>query len=270
MAEPLDTVVSIETPEHIVFQHRVAGPARRAMAHLVDLVLCYTAVFILAVLVMLTMVGASSLADMFGDTLKIGLGLILIALFLAQWVWFAAWEGLRGTTPGKKAFGLRVVTVTGRPIGLGQAMLRNVLRVADMLPTAYLVGVAAMALSKRFQRIGDLVGGTLVVQVDRAKVANANVLWPPPQPWEISALPSDVALDADERAAIELFLRRRGALGHAREHELASMIAAPLAQRLGWNGPVLDPVRTLALLYDRAANTGRGDAPVSSRSVSSP
>jgi uncharacterized RDD family membrane protein YckC len=265
MTEPLDTVVSIETPEHIVFQHRVAGPARRAMAHVVDLILCYTAVTVLAVLVGLAFLGAASLTEMFGDTTKIGVGLILIALFCAQWVWFVVWEGLRGSTPGKKAFGLRVVTVTGRPIGLGQAMLRNVLRVADLLPTAYLAGVASMALSKRFQRIGDLVAGTLVVNVDRAKVASANVLWPPPQPWEVAALPADVALDADERAAIELFLRRRGALGHAREHELASMIAAPLAKRLGWQGPVLDPVRTLALLYDRAANTGRGDAPVSSR-----
>ncbi|MGZ3422823.1 MAG: RDD family protein [Polyangiales bacterium] len=267
MAEPLDTVVSIETPEHIVFQHRVAGPARRAMAHLVDLVLCYTAVIVLAIIVVIAFVGASSLSEAFGDTMKVGLGLILIVLFIAQWVWFAAWEGLRGSTPGKKAFGLRVVTVTGRPIGMGQSMLRNVLRAADLLPTAYLVGVASMALSKRFQRIGDLVAGTLVVHVERAKVASPNVLWPPPQPWEVAALPSDVSLDADERAAIELFLRRRGALGHAREHELANMIAAPLAHRLGWNGPVLDPVRTLALLYDRAANTGRGDAPVSSRSA---
>lgn len=269
--EALDTAVSIETPEHIVFQYRVAGPARRAMAHLVDLVLCYAAVAFIAVIVMIAFVGGlGSLSGAVEDTMKMGIGLLLLALFIAQWVWFVVWEGARGSTPGKRAFGLRVVTVTGRPIGYGQAALRNVLRAADLLPTMYLVGVATMALSKRFQRLGDLVAGTLVVQNERAKVAAPNVLWPPPQPWEVAAVPRDVALDADERAAIELFLRRRGALGHAREHELASMIAVPLAARHGWQGPVLDPVRTLALLYDRATNVGRTDAPPSSRSLPPP
>ena len=38
---PLDTDVAIETPEHIVFRHRVAGPARRLVAYLIDMVVCY-------------------------------------------------------------------------------------------------------------------------------------------------------------------------------------------------------------------------------------
>ena len=36
----LDTAVAIETPEHIVFHHRLAGPARRRLAHVIDLGLC--------------------------------------------------------------------------------------------------------------------------------------------------------------------------------------------------------------------------------------
>jgi len=263
----LDTVVSIETPEHIVFQHRVAGPARRAIAHLVDLVLCYLALFILSALVLFVAVGMSSFGSALDDTLKLGIGVLLVLAFLAQWVWFVAWEGLRGDTPGKRALGLRVVTVTGRPIGFSHAVLRNVLRAADMLPTGYLVGCTAMALSPRFQRIGDMVAGTLVVFADRARAhaAQRHALWPPPYPHELEAVPPEVLLDAEERAALELFLRRRGTLGPAREHELASVIVAPLALRHGWRGPILDPVRTLCLLYDRAADTGRVDAPASSR-----
>ncbi len=260
MTAPLDTVVSIETPEHIVFQHRVAGPARRAVAHLLDLLLCYSAVAVIGFVLIAAIAGAGAFAFRIDDTFKLGIGVLLILLFVAQWVWFAAWEALRGDTPGKRILGLRVVTTTGRPIGFSQAALRNVLRAADMLPTAYLVGVAAMVLSSRFQRLGDMVAGTLVVASERARSqtrAQAQVLWPPPQPWELAALPQTVALDADEREALELFLRRRGTLGVAREHELAAMIAGPLAARHGWNGPVLDPVRTLALLNDRAASAGR-------------
>jgi hypothetical protein len=64
-----------------------------------------------------------------------------------------------------------------------------------------------------------------------------------------------------------MFLRRRARLGRARELELAQMIASPLADRFGFRAQ--DPSRTLALLYDRAANAGRVDLPPSSRTPGS-
>ena len=63
-------------------------------------------------------------------------------------------------------------------------------------------------------------------------------------------------------------------LGPARENELASMIVEPLAERFGFRFPdrgdsprLVDPVRPLALLYDRAANAGRTEGPPSSRTA---
>lgn len=262
----IDTVVSIETPEHIVFQHRVAGPARRAMAHLVDLALCYGAAFLVGVVTLMLVLGLVSIGAAALEILKLGVGLLFVLMFIVQWVWFAAWETIRGDTPGKRAFGLRVVTTSGRPIGFREAALRNLLRAADLLPSGYLAGVITMAISPRFQRIGDLVAGTLVVADARVTRAQQRFqLWPPPYPHELAALPPEVVLDAEERGAIELFLRRVGTLGMAREQELAAMIVEGFARRHGWQGPVLDPVRTIALLYDRGANTGRVDAPPSSR-----
>jgi hypothetical protein len=103
----------------------------------------------------------------------------------------------------------------------------------------------------------------MVIVPDRPRAAALIRLWPPAQPGELRELPDEVRLDAEERNALEMFLRRRGTLGPAREHELASMIAEPLGARFGFRSP--DPVRTLALLYDRAANAGRTEAPPSSR-----
>jgi drug/metabolite transporter (DMT)-like permease len=74
-------------------------------------------------------------------------GFFLVLLFAIQWVYFVVWDALRGRSPGKAAFGLRVVTTSGRPIGWRAAALRNLLRAADALPTAYIVGVTAMALN---------------------------------------------------------------------------------------------------------------------------
>ena len=104
--------------------------------------------------------------------------------------------------------------------------------------------------------------------VERASAAAPlPILWPPAQPYELEQLPADLRLDADERQAIELFLRRQARLGPARANELAAMIAGPLAERYDFRGP--DPSRMLALFYDRAANAGRLDAPPSSRTPGS-
>lgn len=259
-ASPLDNAVAIETPEHIIFHYRVAGPARRCLAYLLDLLICYGALFVLALILIMIAVGGgfgemSSMAKAMG-------GFFLVLLFAVQWVYFVVWDALRGRSPGKAAFGLRVVTTTGRPIGWRAAALRNLLRAADALPTAYIVGVAAMALNRRFQRLGDLVAGTMVIVPEDARAAKPLELHPPAWPQELATLPDEVILDADERVAIEMFLRRRHSLGRAREHELASMIAGPIALRLGFRHE--DPARLLAIVYDRAVNIGRSEAPPSS------
>jgi uncharacterized RDD family membrane protein YckC len=262
---PLDTDVAIETPEHIVFRHRVAGPARRLFAYLVDLLVCYGVFALVAVVALIASVGAGQLLDTAKDGFGAGAGFLLVVLFAIQWVYFAALEGWRGTTPGKAAMGLRVVTTSGRPIELRAAALRNVLRAADALPLTYsagvlsIAGLASMSATRRFQRLGDVVAGTMVVVAERARATAPIVLAPPPTAEELARLPAQVHLDADERQAIEMFLRRRDRLGRARENELAAMMAPLLRARFaGLEGT--DPARALALLYDRAANAGRRDS----------
>ena len=207
MDAPLDTDVAIEAPEHIVFSHRIAGPGRRAVAYVIDLVVCYGAVLLFAILILFASGGAAAVTGALGGLEGVGIGLILLAVFAAQWLDFVAWEGISGRTPGKSALRLRVLTTSGRPIHFTDAALRNILRAADALPNAYVVGLASMALTRRFQRLGDLVAGTMVIVEAKASAAVALQLWPPASPEELAGLPDDVALDADERAAIELLLR---------------------------------------------------------------
>ena len=260
---PLDTDVAIETPEHIVFRYRLAGPSRRLLAYLIDLLLAYTVFSLVAIVVLIASVGASAAQGIAENAAGAGVGFLLVLLFAVQWVYFAAFEAWRGQTPGKAALGLRVVTTTGRAVGLSAAVLRNVLRAADALPLAYtagflsIAGFVAMIATRRFQRLGDLVAGTMVVVPERARPATPIVLRPPAQPSEVASCPEDVWLDPDERQAIEMFLRRRDQLGRSRELELASMIAPAIGSRLGWRHA--DPSRALALYYDRATKPARAE-----------
>ena len=277
MTAPLDTDVAIETPEHIVFRHRLAGPARRFFAYLVDVMICYSLLAVLLVVIVVAAAGTAGVGGTVDSAVGAGIGIWLVLLFAAEWVYFVVFETLRGATPGKRALGLRVVTTTGRPIGFRAAALRNILRAADSLPLPAalglfsVAGLASMVMSGRFQRLGDLVAGTMVVIPEHAEIAGAIRLVPPAQPTELAALPDEVTLDVDERHAIELFLRRRPRLGRARELELAKILADPLSERLRVResrGHVADASRLLALVYDRAANAGRAEAPLSSRAGS--
>ena len=69
-----------------------------------------------------------------------------------------------GQTPGKKMLGLRVMRDGGYPVNVFGVIIRNLLRAVDFLPMAYFAGTVAIIATSDYQRLGDLVGGTIVVK----------------------------------------------------------------------------------------------------------
>ena len=249
----LDNTATIETPERIRFTHHVAGPVRRALAYLIDLLLRGVVLLVVALLSTGTLTQASAKASW-------GLGLLI--LFALEWGWNVGFEAFwNGRTPGKRALGLRVVRDGGYPIGFIDAVLRNLLRAADFLPAGYLIGLLVMAGDRRSRRLGDLVAGTMVVIESRSAMASPIVLAPEPTADELNALPPRPPVTPDELEAIELFLRRSH-LSPQRRLELAEMVVPALAQRMGLRPS--DPIRFLGVLHRRATRTtrtGAGAAP---------
>jgi uncharacterized RDD family membrane protein YckC len=92
------------------------------------------------------------------------------------WVtYYAVLEGLFGATVGKGMARLRVTDLEGRRLGWQAAIVRNLARLLDVLPFAYLLGGILTLATRRHQRLGDLVSGTIVVPV-------AAVTYPPLPP----------------------------------------------------------------------------------------
>ena len=63
--------------------------------------------------------------------------------------------------------GLRVVEASGLRLNPSQIVVRNVMRLFDMLPAFYLVGGIACVWNRKRQRLGDLVAGTAVIRVPK-------------------------------------------------------------------------------------------------------
>jgi uncharacterized RDD family membrane protein YckC len=241
---PLDNTTEVETPERIRFRYRAAGPVRRSFAYVLDLLIRAGIAVVFFMLLGIVM------AVKVDDLAHASQGLILVVVFALEWGYYVAFETMwNGASPGKRAFSLRVVKEGGFPIGFVDSVLRNLLRAADFLPAAYVIGLAVMVGDRRFRRLGDRVAGTMVVVEDRVRVGESLKLSPPAGLGELEALPARPPLSADELEALELFLRR-GDLSPPRRLELAEMVAPLFARRMG----VLtgDPVRFLALLYERA------------------
>lgn len=96
-----------------------------------------------------------------------GGGAFVVSFFVLPFVVFVAYflllEGLwDGYTIGKKVLSIKVVKENGQPIGIGDSVLRNLLRFIDGL-FYYLVGFIFIATSDRKQRLGDRIASTVVV-----------------------------------------------------------------------------------------------------------
>ncbi|MGH8315692.1 MAG: RDD family protein [Steroidobacterales bacterium] len=71
-----------------------------------------------------------------------------------------------GRSPGKRIAGVRVVMRDGAPPGPGPILIRNVFRLLDSLPIAYVVGLICCFVTERQLRVGDMAAGTLLIYDD--------------------------------------------------------------------------------------------------------
>lgn len=216
--------MTIETPEGLTVTVPLAGVGSRFSAAAIDLTI-QIALLVCAFVVF----------SVFGVGAGLAGGLLALSTFLILFVYDVAFEVLAGgRTPGKRWTGLRVVLATGQPIGFVSSVIRNLLRIVDFLPSAYLVGIAAILVTARNQRLGDLAAGTVVARAPRRTV---QVLGTPPRAPE--SLPQDLAswdvsaVTIDELATVRSFLDRRASLERGARQELARTMAARLRPRVG-------------------------------------
>ncbi len=151
-----ETGYNVITPENVRITYDTAGIGARFVALIIDS-LIQTAVMIICIIALFSVD-----ADWLNGEMA---GVVMIALYAFLYLgYFFIFEiATKGRTPGKMAAKLRVIRENGEPAGVTSVLLRNVLRVVDALPAFYAIGVVTMFLTPQARRLGDLVGGTIVV-----------------------------------------------------------------------------------------------------------
>jgi uncharacterized RDD family membrane protein YckC len=98
-----------------------------------------------------------------------------LAVLNLLYVWIM--EALFGATLGKAFVGVQVRRLTGEGPGFKSAFLRTIGRLFDFLPAFYLLGWLFAVLSRRRQRIGDRMAGTVVILRESILFAVAGVIF---------------------------------------------------------------------------------------------
>jgi len=258
--------LNIDTPEQVELEFAVAGVGSRFVAVLIDHLIQFGCYFFFIIFASFLFGAVANRINQLG---KWGYAAFIALNFLVIWGYFTLFEAFwNGQTPGKHVMKLRVIKDSGRQITLFESMSRNLLRIVDVLPALYLVGVIFMLFTKRHQRLGDLAAGTVVVherrdeqpmQIERGTSIMPQRQLPGYDPL-VSAtaaqnagnLPADAIakLDADDLLLIESFFARALDLSLSTRAEIASRIATQMATKMNIAVPPGNPERFLeAIAY---------------------
>jgi uncharacterized RDD family membrane protein YckC len=119
---------------------------------------------------------------------------------------------LRGRTPGKRMAGVRIVSRDGGPPGTSALLIRNIFRLIDSLPAAYMLGLISCFVTANRVRVGDMAAGTLLVLDDAA--AEKSLL-------RIEALATRSQLSLDALELVDQVLERWDSLESASRAQIA-------------------------------------------------
>jgi uncharacterized RDD family membrane protein YckC len=210
--------VAIATPEGVEVELTLAGIGSRFIAGAIDFTIQ------LAVIISLALITRPA-----GDA---GAAIFSSAAFAMIFFYDVLFEVLgRGRTPGKRWSGLRVVREGGRPITLARSAVRNILRLIDILPGFYAVGMTTIFITSQNQRVGDLAAGTYVVRYrhgDRPRKGTVVDVDPgPAASWDVTAV------SQDDVATVRAFLERRPGLRSEHRVAIAGELASRLRPRVG-------------------------------------
>jgi len=168
----LAAILTVLMRRHRVTEHRegtrsapLASLIRRALAQLLDAVVLAAPALVCGGAVLL---GDVAMEDLF----EVSSGfLTVILMFLGMLGWlvlcllaYSITEGRWGGTPGKWAAGIRVLGTDLAPCGFGRALVRNLLKFLDGFFN-FMIGIMVVALSEKWQRIGDMAARTVVVRI---------------------------------------------------------------------------------------------------------
>lgn len=158
---------NVATPENVELDYEIAGIGSRFVAIAIDTVLqMVLGGAVVLVLVIFYGFGKEDfLKKLPGIWEGVLMGFLIFLSFLISFGYFIILEMvMNGQTLGKRILNIRVRKDLGNAPSFWDLLLRNLIRIVDMLPIFYGVGLVVMFMNKKAKRLGDYAAGTVVVK----------------------------------------------------------------------------------------------------------
>jgi len=144
--------LNIETTQNIDIEYKIAGVGDRILAHIIDILVLFTYMIIIAF----------TIKDTY-PPLWILVGVYIPFIFYH----FLCELFLDGQSIGKKARKIKVIKVDGSRPSVIDYFSRWLLGLFEITLTSGVVALITILVSKKSQRIGDMIGKTSVVKLEK-------------------------------------------------------------------------------------------------------
>lgn len=161
-------IIEVQTTQNVTIDYETAGVGQRILAYLLDLIAIV--VWVIGWFWILGTVASFGINQAFnGDIFAV---FIVIIIFFPVIFYDLLFETLNnGQSPGKMIMKIRVVNVDGTAPTSSSFLIRWLFRLVDFSMTEGFLAVIMVAVTKKSQRLGDLLAGTTVIDL---KLNNRN------------------------------------------------------------------------------------------------
>lgn len=145
--------IKITTPQNIELEYELASLGERIVGYLIDRFILGSYILVIALIFFN--------ANLFylGEAWVVYLFMIPVLFYdLASEVL------MNGQTVGKRVMNIKIISLDGGQPSLGQYLIRWLFRLVDFYGTFSLCALITVAVSKRKQRVGDMVAGTTLIK----------------------------------------------------------------------------------------------------------
>jgi uncharacterized RDD family membrane protein YckC len=237
--------IQIQSTELFFLENELANVGSRAVAYILDTILKVLAMFSLYYIVL------NSMVSVWGNK---GTFIAIVVLGIIYTGYHAILEFvMSGKTPGKMVMGLRVLKSDGSKISLLDSLIRNILRIVDIMPYGYMVAMVVMFFEKNNRRVGDLVADTIVIYDRTSRVTMRDYIKSrlsqskPSLAVTISGLHS---LTPQEKSIIKTLYERINTMDYAEKLKILEKFQNKFSRKIKVTGSN-DPQTMLAELYKR-------------------
>ncbi|TRW27430.1 RDD family protein [Flavobacterium zepuense] len=165
--------LSITTTQNVNINFNTASVGERILAYLLDVVV-WVAYVIVFFVVLFPLTGFERVIDSLdGWSQNAVYGFFFLPVMFYTLYMESFFEG---QTIGKRVMKTKVIKIDGYQAGFGDYLIRWLFRIVEVSGIMGIVGLIALMVSKKSQRIGDLAAGTAVISLKNDININHTIL----------------------------------------------------------------------------------------------